>query len=43
MTPTAHAGHWAVSLLYVAPVALVGGTLAFQAWRDRRRAERESS
>jgi len=39
--PVAHAGHWAVSLLYLAPVAVVVGGLAVQAWRDRRTADRE--
>lgn len=32
----AHAGHWLVSLLYVLPVVLLVGALAFQSWRDRR-------
>lgn len=41
MTPLAHSGHWLVSLLYLVPVAAVVGTLAFHAWRDRRRADRE--
>ena len=43
MTLLAHGGHWIVSLLYVLPVVLVVGALALQAWRDRRRADRESS
>lgn len=34
---TAHAGHWATSLLYVAPVVLVGLVLVVQARRERRR------
>jgi hypothetical protein len=38
--PLAHLGHWYVSLLYVAPVVAVGGMLAVQTRRDRRR-ERE--
>lgn len=36
MTPLAHAGHWLVNLLYVAPVILLVGALALQSWRDRR-------
>ncbi len=34
---TAHAGHWATSLLYVAPVVGLVGFLAVQSWRERRR------
>ena len=33
----AHAGHWAVSLLYVAPVVIVVGWLSFTQWRENRR------
>ena len=33
----AHVGHWAVNLLYVAPLLLVVGVLGFQTLRDRRR------
>jgi hypothetical protein len=33
----AHAGHWATSVLYVAPVAIVVGWLSWQAWRERGR------
>lgn len=33
----AHAGHWLVSLLYVAPVLIVVAVLALQSVRDRRR------
>jgi hypothetical protein len=33
----AHAGHWAVSLLYGVPVYLLVAALAWQSWRDRRR------
>jgi hypothetical protein len=36
IVPLAHAGHWAVGLLYLAPVAIVVGFLAWQAWQDRR-------
>jgi hypothetical protein len=33
----AHAGHWAVSLLYVLPVVIVVGWLTYQQWKERRR------
>jgi len=40
----AHAGHWATSLLYIAPVVGLVGFLAVQSWRERRRgAEPEQS
>ena len=42
MTVLAHAGHWAVSLLYVAPVVIVVGWLSLQSWRDNRRRDREN-
>jgi cytochrome c-type biogenesis protein CcmH/NrfF len=38
----AHAGHWLVSLLYVAPVVVIVGVLTVQARRDRRRERRET-
>jgi len=34
--PIAHAGHWAVNLLYVLPIVVVIGVLLTQSWRDRR-------
>jgi hypothetical protein len=34
---TAHAGHWLLGLLYVAPVAVIVGVLWVQSWRDKRR------
>ena len=34
--PLAHAGHWLAGLLYLAPVLIVVGALAYQSWRDRR-------
>jgi hypothetical protein len=40
--PLAHAGHWLVNLLYVAPVAVVVGALAWQSWRDRREGRSEA-
>lgn len=36
IVPLAHAGHWFVGLLYLAPVIIVIGVLLFQTWRDRR-------
>ena len=38
----AHAGHWLVNLLYLLPVAVVGGLIGWQAIKDRRAARRES-
>jgi len=35
---TAHAGHWATSLLYLAPVVGLVGFLAVQSRRERRSA-----
>lgn len=37
--PIAHAGHWLVNLLYVAPLVIVVGVLAWQSMKDRRRAK----
>ncbi len=34
--PIAHAGHWAINLLYVAPLLVAVGALAYQARKDRR-------
>lgn len=33
----AHTSHWLVSLLYLAPVAIVVGALSWQSWRGGRR------
>lgn len=33
----AHAGHWTVQLLHVAPLLIVLAVLARSSWRDRRR------
>lgn len=30
-------GHWYTSMLYVAPVAIIGGIIGVQSMRDRRR------
>ena len=37
MLPIAHAGHWAVNLLYVAPLLIAVGVLGYQSRRDRRK------
>jgi hypothetical protein len=34
--PIAHAGHWLVNLLYLAPVLIVVGALGWQTLKDRR-------
>lgn len=31
----AHAGHWLVNLLYALPVVVIGGGLAWAAWKER--------
>jgi hypothetical protein len=35
--PLAHAGHWATSLLFLAPILIAIALLAVQSLRDRRR------
>ena len=40
--PVAHLGHWYASLLYVAPVVVLGLWSALHSWRERRRRRRES-
>ena len=43
VVPLAHAGHWAIWVLYSVPVLIVLGA-SFKAFRDERRArEREGS
>jgi hypothetical protein len=37
MSPLAHAGHWLVDLLYVAPLALLGVVVLAGKVRNRRR------
>jgi hypothetical protein len=39
----AHAGHWAVGLIYMVPIFIVVAVLSVASWRDRRTAERETS
>jgi hypothetical protein len=36
MLPIAHAGHWAVYILYAVPVAIVLGSIGVTMIRDRR-------
>ena len=36
MALIAHAGHWAVNLLYVAPLVIAVGVLGYQSMKDRR-------
>jgi hypothetical protein len=40
--PIAHAGHWIADLLYVLPLAVALGFLAFQSFRDKRRDDGEA-
>jgi hypothetical protein len=37
----AHAGHWAVQLLYVAPVLFIAGVIAREKIRERRERRNE--
>ena len=37
IAPIAHAGHWAVNLLYVAPLLVAVGVLGYQSMKDRRK------
>jgi len=41
MAPIAHVGHWAINLLYVAPLIVVVGVLGYQSLKDRRRVKQE--
>ncbi len=41
MAVLSHVGHWAVNLLYVAPLVIAVGVLAYQSMKDRRRLKRE--
>lgn len=34
--PLAHAGHWFASILYLMPVVILGGGIAWQRRRDRQ-------
>jgi hypothetical protein len=41
MVPIAHAGHWAVDLLYVAPLLIAVMVLGYQSMKDRRALKRD--
>jgi len=41
MLTIAHAGHWVVNLLYVAPLLVAVGVLSYQSVKDRRQVRRE--
>jgi hypothetical protein len=41
MVPIAHAGHWAVDLLYVAPLLVAVAVLGYQSMKDRRALKRD--
>ena len=41
MLTLAHAGHWVVNLLYVAPLLVAVGVLGYQSVKDRRQIKRE--
>jgi hypothetical protein len=40
IAPIAHAGHWAVDLLYVAPLLVAVGVLGWQSMKDKRAGKR---
>lgn len=39
--PIAHAGHWLVNVLYIMPLVIVLGVLAYQGMRDRKHGKPE--
>jgi len=41
IAPLAHVGHWAINLLYVAPLVVVVAVLGYQTLKDRRQLRRE--
>lgn len=41
MAPLAHVGHWAVNLLYVAPLFIAVAVLGYQSMKDRRQLKRD--
>ena len=41
LLPIAHAGHWAIALLYAVPVVIVLGSVARTMLRDRRKQDTE--
>lgn len=40
MNPIAHAGHWAINLIYILPLAIAVGVLGWQEYRRRRERQR---
>ena len=36
IAPIAHAGHWLINVLYVAPLLVAVGVLGWQSMKDRR-------
>ena len=40
IVPLAHVGHWAINLLYVAPLLIAVGVLGYQSMKDRRELKR---
>ena len=43
LLPIAHAGHWAINLLYVAPLLVAVSVLGYQSAKDRRALKREGA
>lgn len=41
MLPLAHASHWLINLLYVAPLFIIVGVLGVQSVKSRRELKRE--
>ena len=41
--PIAHTGHWLADLLYVLPLAVALGFLAFQSYRDKRKGRTDAA
>jgi len=41
VTPLAHAGHWAVQILYLVPLFAVVGALAWAKLRERRHTDHD--
>ena len=39
--PIAHAGHWLINVLYVAPLLVAVGVLGWQSMKDRRNRDGE--
>lgn len=37
IAPIAHAGHWLINVLYVAPLLVAVGVLGWQPMKDRRK------